>query len=614
MMLTWDDVQYILRTVLRWWWVVVIAVGISAGTTFYLTQNQPDSYYARATLQIGNAFDSTLPDRNQLELSASLGQFYQELARREPILAPVREQLQIQAPWQYISDRMLQTNVVPNAGLLEIAIVDTNPERAAALSNAIGEQLMAYSPTSPEKIEDQQQEIQRQIDASLAKSAELEVQIAEMQRKVDEATSAADRREFREQLDELETSFNDEQSTYRTLLSLLNNSAVNSIDFLARAIPPSEALPSKRRIALGSAGLAGMMLALLAIFVLERLDNRWKGQRDLTDRFGLDDLGFVPIGPPILLADSEFAQNRERAIRNVHTNVLLAAAGGGSRSFIISSPHPSEDRACLTIDLAYLFARSGHKVLVVDADLSNPLLTRTLLPHSGPLDWSQLAQDTQSEIWVHLRPTAIPNVMLLPGKIADDHGLPALVPSLHWPDLVKQLLNAADIVLFDGPAALDSADAALLSPLVDGVLLALDPKHNMRDSVDRSKARLLHQKGARLLGAVTFTPSGQASGLRGFWKQLGVEQYPALPAAGSTHVGASGFVGPRDPASVIVTPPPEHVQSPANGYPVDFDGKHTNPSGMVASVRSAARTPSEKHSSLRRRRRLRSNIDYEDAE
>ena len=50
---------------------------------------------------------------------------------------------------------------------------------------------------------------------------------------------------------------------------------------------------------------------------------------------------------------------------------------------MLTSPQPSESRAAFSIDLADLFSRAGHKVLIVDAEFTRSLLTQMLASHGG---------------------------------------------------------------------------------------------------------------------------------------------------------------------------------------------------------------------------------------
>jgi succinoglycan biosynthesis transport protein ExoP len=555
-MITWREILTTLRSALRWWWVIFFATILASGSAYYFSQDETRYYTTHTTLMIGNSFEKALPDPNQLSLGATLARFYSELAHRERTLRPVQEQLKLPFSWQVIRDGMVSTNVVPSANFLELYITDSNPDRAAAIVNAIADQLMAYSPTSPEKVAAEQKVIDEQLTDSATRIKQIKDKVDEMTTKKQEVESSSDIADINQTLEELNKSQIQEQQSYAALLAYKNGSSVNSLSVFERAVAPTEALPTKRKAIVAFAGIAGMLLSFVTVFVLERIDRRWHSTRDLKDRFSVENLGSIPIGPPLMIASGVAAQERLQAARNVQTNILLAAAEQNTRILMITSPQPSESRTTLAIDLADLFGRAGQRVLIVDADFTSSLLTRMLSQSGADQNWTMVSGNEYQDLWTHLRPTPMANVALLPGR-GSSAGEQAMIPSLRWRELVERLLGTADVIIFDGPTTLSGPDAALLAPHVDGVVLTLDPAIDNREDVEKSKTRLLRQKGARLLGAVTFTPSRQRPRL-GWSTQQHRPNLPILPASSRTTMSETlentAFEPPRN--EPIVTPPP----------------------------------------------------------
>ncbi len=560
-MVNWAELQTITRRILRWWWMIILAVGVATGSAYYLSQGETRFYVARTSLMIGNTLESKIPDQNQLSIGWSLARYYGELARREPILGPVQESLKLPFTWELISDRMLTTNVIPSANLLEIYVTDSNPDRAALIANAIGERLIKFSPNAPDKVQAEKDAVDQQMIASQKKSKDIQDKIADLTVQQQSATSASDLAELNQKLTLLQSNLDQEQASYKSLLNYKNTSIVNSLDFFERSVPPTEPLPSKRNIILAFAGLAGLMLALAAIFVIEHLDGRMRGPRDLEEQFQLGDLGSIPIGPPLLSAPETFMAERLQAARDVQTNILLAAAEQNTRILMLTSPHPSESRTSLAIDLADLFGRAGQRVLIVDADFTSSMLTQMLSQSGTAQNWTMTSGNEYQDLWTHLRPTPMANVALLPGR-GSNAGEQAMIPSLRWRELVERLLGTADMIIFDGPATLSGPDAALLAPHVDGVVLTLDPAIDNREDIEKSKARLLRQSGTRLLGAVTFTPSKQRPRL-GWAAQMHSPRLPILPApsrATTPETPENAAFEPHD-HEPIVTPPPDFIDA-----------------------------------------------------
>lgn len=490
------------RVLMRWWWVLALSTLLAAGVALVLTAGQPKYYVAQTTLMVGETLNSPTPDTQLIGISTALAGFYAEMAKREPILEPVTERLGLSFPWQIIATYMLKTGVNSQASLLNLQVTDTNPERAAAIVTAIGDELVRYSPNSPDKVAAQRSLLSEQLTKAQASLASVESNIEEARNQQLQATGAADLREARARLQELENSRQSAQEIYNQLMRLQSSSIVNSLSVVEPARVPTTPLPSKKWLTVALAALGGLVLAIIAAFLLERLDDRWRSVNDLNDRFGLTILGQVPGQKPLFQLGPQAAQAREPAVREAHTQLVLAGPIKTKHTIMVSSARPQQGRSALSIDLAQLFTRSGYRVLLVDADTEEPTLTELFgEPEVAPRP--VVLVNGEAEIWSSLCSTPLKNVMLLAHNLGAD-GRP-LPPSLPWPALVESLNQAADVIIFDGPSTLTGVDAALLAPLVDGVILTVDPRADSRADVVKSKARLSRRNIDRLLGAVMIT-------------------------------------------------------------------------------------------------------------
>lgn len=499
-MLTWSDIWSYVRIILRWWWVSLLAAVITAGVAFVFALRQPDYYASRTTLQVGDTLAAT-PDPQAFGLSATVAGFYAEMARREVILAPVVEKLGLPFPWQVISTYMLATNVNRQASLLDITITDTNPQRAAAIADAIAHELVRFSPNSPENVATQRNLLNEQIARSQAEIDQLDRQIAQTREMLAQATSATDLREARNRLQELELARDTAQNAYAQLLRLQNTSLVNSLSIFESAKVPTAPLPNKRNLTVAIAGLAGLILGMMASFMLEMIDTRWRNHNDLRSRFGLNFLGVVPGKHPSISLSDEEARIRFNAVKETHTQIVLAGLSRNARILMVSGPRPSNERSALAVDLAHCYTLSGYRVLLVDAETERAILSEFFADPNAVLQ--PISIDGEAQVWSSLRVTPIKNVLLL-ARNTDDQGRP-LPPSQPWPALIDGLQRAADILIFDGPSTLSSVEAALLAPMVDGVVLALKPVEDSSRDVQQSLKRLTLKHADSVLGAVMLT-------------------------------------------------------------------------------------------------------------
>jgi capsular polysaccharide biosynthesis protein/Mrp family chromosome partitioning ATPase len=632
-MLTWQEIWAYIRTLLRWWPVPVVAVALATGAAWFLARSQPDYYRASTSLMVGNNFEVTTPDRFAVDLSNTLARFYEVLVHREVILQPVVEQLQLPVGWWKLSEAVT-TAVNPQANLLEIAVTDSDPVRAAAIANAIADRLINYSPASPGKIADQQAQLESQINETQAVLDDIGRRIAELEERQGQLNAAIDLRENQEQINELEKSRERYQESYSNLLLLRNNAQTNTLQVFEYAVPPGAPLPEKMLLTVGVAGFGGLLLSLVAIFLLDLLDTRWRSGRDLEARLGIVNLGSVDYRRGrSYRADAPEVRERSKDVRAAQTKLVLAANDKLPRLLLISSPQPSESRSAVAIDLANVYAQSGNRVLVVDVEPTQPNATRLLLPSLGSQAqphsdgdaielWaksSYRAYTVPRELWMHLRATPLHNVALLPNYMPSGDSPGLHIPSHQWPELVDVLRQTADIVIFDGPSALLSADAALLAPLVDGVVLVLNANTDTRAEISESKERLERPKGARLLGAITVNEPRERAALPvgeriavfvdagGITISLGKppakkhtepKRTPELPspAPAADQARTSGpatATSTTAPATyderVIVTPPPSVIITPPSPTPGASDA--AKPSTQDATGSAFVSTP-----------------------
>jgi capsular polysaccharide biosynthesis protein/Mrp family chromosome partitioning ATPase len=613
-MLTWRDVISYIRLFLRWWYVLLLAVLLSTGSAWYLLERQPNLYVSKATLMVGNNFAVAAPNGDAVRLSNVLASYYAAMVNREVILGPVAEQLQLPFPWELIRDRMLSVSIDQGANLLELMVLDTDPERGAALANAIADRLIAYTPSASKDAEVQQAELERQLKEAQDNIKSTEAKIADLEQRLKTLSSAIDISDLQKQLEALEKARDKYTSDYTNLLALRNQSSVNSLTLFEQARPSPQPVPKKTLLTLGAAAVGGLMLAVLAVLMLDKLDERWRTGGELQNRTGIKSLGEVPGEQPLAVAGGPAPHpRRERAVRDTYSNMVLAAKSELPRSLLVSSPQPSRARSSLAIDIADMYVRTGHRVMLVDAESHRSDMTELLEEEQrngassgdGRRPYGAAATpEGMSGIWRFVRPTGRPGVVLLSARDAGYDRFASLVPSVYWPDMMQHLHQVADVVIFDGPAALGGPDAGLLAPLVDGVLLVLDGKRDSRTAALRAKKQLVRQPSSHFLGAVVATgargrrladagrqsPAGQDKGLRIVVGAKGITISFGAAEGGAAAGASSG--GPRllpvaEPAVMPTATVPREVEVEAQAVEVQEVGAPINWEDLLERERAA---------------------------
>lgn len=147
-----------------------------------------------------------------------------------------------------------------------------------------------------------------------------------------------------------------------------------------------------------------------------------------------------------------------------------AQVSGGTRTLLITSAEPAEGKSMVAVNLGITLASSyGKEVLVLDADLRRPSLHEIgQLPNAtglgdalkGPVD-RKLPVFRVSE-----------RLTFAPAGPPDSDPMTALA-SPRMGELLQESAQRFDWVIVDGPPVGPIADATLLAPVVDAVLLVV---------------------------------------------------------------------------------------------------------------------------------------------
>ena len=286
----------------------------------------------------------------------------------------------------------------------------------------------------------------------------------------------------------------------------------SNIAVIDRAIvPTSRYKPSlPRNAALGL--LLGLFLGVCAALVLEYLDDSIKAPEDVEKRLHLGLLGIIPrLGKDTTPAEafrdlrSAFAES----YRSVRTALQFSTDRGVPNTLLITSPAAGEGKSTSALALARNFAQLGKRVLLVEADLRNPSLARTLgLASEVGLSSVLSGAATMSEAVVTIGEDESLDVIVagpLPPSPAE------LLAGAKLVSLLTVASQKYDQVVIDGPPVLGIADAPILASIAAGTVLVLKAGVSPIGAA-QSAIKRLRAARARLIGALLTHYDAHASG------------------------------------------------------------------------------------------------------
>jgi Mrp family chromosome partitioning ATPase/capsular polysaccharide biosynthesis protein len=501
--------------VLRRRWLLILIVTIvgavlgAASTLVDSTKSAGSSrtyYKATNTLLMSNpsgdkAFQSAFTNLDQVAVLTTTG----------PVPEAVAKQLGSGESGRQLAEH-ITTLTNPTSNTLEITAIDADSSRAAQLSDAFADALLAnISATDQARYAQANKDasdtlvtLQSKIDTLLGQigqqppPANIEVLKAQLQAVENQYTAAysdfqtvASQQAPKNPFSTLEKaqSVPIGASEYNTRLTQgqlgQNNLQANAQTPVTASAASSDSLsgPVPR-------GFLGAFLGLLAgaglALLLERLDRRIRSREDAEAAFGLPVLAEVPELTPAqqrnheILADTQALSRTAEAYRAVRSALLFHRAAtkvGGDGGVLhptvdaedqlfeptsddplvimVTSAAPKEGKTTSSANLAVVFAEAGSRVMVLNCDFRRPMIHQ----YFGVPDVARRVHRTQ-----------IPGVKVVTNVVTEPNANPARVIAMQ-----RQLIAAArenfDVVILDTAPLLSANDAIEVMSEADLVVL-----------------------------------------------------------------------------------------------------------------------------------------------
>lgn len=308
-------------------------------------------------------------------------------------------------------------------------------------------------------------------------------------------------------------------------LDITSDEKPNNVSITTEArLPRAPVGPPRKRnimIALLLSLMAGVGLAVM----LDSLDDTLKSIEDVDRYLHLPTLALIPAPKPergglkgraTSKSTSVAARNAGDAAsaltlikdarspvaesyRHLRTSLLLSSAGSPPRVVLVTSSQPSEGKTTTAINTAMTLAQTGARVLILDCDLRRPRIhTHFDLPNGRGLTNYLAGEEDINDLLHDYQP--MPNLnVLASGPIPPN---PAeLLGSDDMRRLLQTLRERFQHIIIDSPPTISFTDAAILSTLVDGVMLVVHGGRSSRAIVRRARQQLL-DVGANIYGIV----------------------------------------------------------------------------------------------------------------
>ncbi len=252
------------------------------------------------------------------------------------------------------------------------------------------------------------------------------------------------------------------------------------------AVPPLEKSHPKSLVIIGMALVLGAAIGFFFALLADNFDKSFKRAGQVESAAGLFFLGFFPRytgakteeNRQVLFFDPAFRQSTDDPLslyaetcRNINSVIDKKSDDEKTQVIGIVSDLPNIGKSVTASNLALFIAAKKHKCLLIDADIRNPVLSKSNFSSvekglADALSYKKLPKETL----LHDQKTGL---FVLPMEQSLDVSAANLVNQKNMKPFIKSCRDVFDYIIIDMPPLSATSDASSLSPFIDCFLLAL---------------------------------------------------------------------------------------------------------------------------------------------
>jgi non-specific protein-tyrosine kinase len=456
-------------------WIVILSVLLGTAIATILTVLATPLYNASTTvrvLTIGSGSITTA--RPDIVYTERLVATYSRILTGDSVRTQIRDELGLgQKP-------TLTVQSIPGTELLRITAEAPDPEDARDVANQAAQILVDsnrefYSGGGGQTLQQILAEQLEVAEQDLARAREeYETVIASNPQDELALATASDALDLREQ-------------TYTSLLNQYESARLeeavraNAISVIESAVTPNQPAKPRPLVNIGLGFALGLVFGVGLAFLAENLDSTLYTTDQIENATQIPTVGQIPASKDELsiarLGSGHYPQLE--SFRRLRTNIL-ASGDEGSQVVLLTSAKRGEGKSTVSSNLAVTIAQSGREVVVVDCDLRLPTVHKLFdLPNKRGLTNILAGEVVVDEA---IQYSAFPRVQVITSGPLPPNPT-ELLGSQRMIDLIEQLKSKFDFVVLDTPALLSVADAAVLAPAVDNVILVVAQAQTRRGDV-----------------------------------------------------------------------------------------------------------------------------------
>ncbi len=292
-------------------------------------------------------------------------------------------------------------------------------------------------------------------------------------------------------------------------------STISNINIVDPAITPDRPIKPRKAKNLVLGLLVGCMFGVGLAFFHDYMDDTIKEGDEAKRITGFPILGTIPHIPhdhegdeglaETLITYHEPKSSAAEAFRTLRTALHFAGVGREGKTILLTSCYPGEGKTTISTNLAIIQAQTSARVLLMGCDLRRPSLHNMFRSERSPGLSEVLAGD--AELAKVIRVTNGVGIDYISAGVLPPN--PAeLLGSERMVAVMSQLRDSYDFIVIDAPPMLAVADAQVLTPLADLVIVVIEAGRVPRKAGEHMR-ELLRSTSAHVAGVVINDRTGR---------------------------------------------------------------------------------------------------------
>lgn len=252
---------------------------------------------------------------------------------------------------------------------------------------------------------------------------------------------------------------------------------------------------------------AGILVNVIYAFALIEIDKIVKKSDDIESELSLKNLGKIPLNKTKNKLIGGSKKTFSIAFNDLRSNIQFINVNNKEKNIIlITSSRKSEGKTLVASNLAISFAKTGKKVILVDADMSSGKVAQMFnMPNDLGLSnylsgIDENGAEVNERINKFIKDTTIKNLNIITsGTIPPNPS--ELLSMPKFKDMIKDLSVFYDILILDSTPVLNETNALILTRLANSTIIVSNYRKTKKDDLWHTK-RDIQNVGGRIIGII----------------------------------------------------------------------------------------------------------------